>query len=443
MEHGKFNVKMCAVLFALPFLLPPANSQQEQPRISKFERGELFDMLNTISGDVKKHYYDPKLHGIDWEGNIKNFRQKIENAESLNRGLSEVAAALDVLNDSHTFFVPPPRPYKHDYGWQIQMIGPKCYATQIRPQSDAEKKGVKPGDEVAFINGFTPTRDNLWKMNFVYNVLRPQPSLRVILLSPGGDRKEVEVIAAMRQLPKVKDITGNGIWEYIREIENEIEAGRMRYVELDGDIMILKFPGFAFTESEVSDVMKKARRHGTLIMDLRGNPGGSVATLNEFLGNLFDHDVKICERVTRDNSKPQVAKSRGKAAFMGNLIVLVDSRSASASEVLARAVQIEKRGKVIGDKSAGAVMEARRYQYQIGFETVLFYAASITDADLIMTDGKSLEHVGVTPDELLIPTGADLAAGHDPVMARAAELAGGKITPEAAGKLFPFEWPKQ
>jgi len=56
-------------------------------------------MLDTISNDVKKHYYDPKLHGIDWDANVKRCRERIDNASSLNRGLSEVAAALDVLND--------------------------------------------------------------------------------------------------------------------------------------------------------------------------------------------------------------------------------------------------------------------------------------------------------------------------------------------------------
>lgn len=399
-------------------------------------------MLDVISNDVKKHYYDPKLHGIDWDANVKAYSQKIDNAASLNRGLSEVAAALDALSDSHTFFVPPPRPYIHSFGWQIAIVGDQCFVLAIRPGSDAEKKGVKPGDELLTINGFTPGRKNLWKMNFVFNILRPQPGLVLSLLTPNGEHKDVEIAAAMRKTQEVKDLTGGGIFDFIREIEDEIHENRMRWVDTEDHITILRFPRFAYTESEVDGVMKKARKNQGLIIDLRGNGGGSVETLRAFLGNFFDHEVRIADRVTRDGSKPIWAHSEGKHAFSGKLIVLVDSRSASASEVLARVIQLEKRGTVLGDRSAGAVMEARHYQYKIGHDTILIYGASITDADLIMTDGKTLERVGVTPDELLLPTGADLAAWRDPVLVRAVETLGGKMTPEAAGKLFPSEWPR-
>ena len=439
----KVAFKVFALLLSFALACLSTNAQQEQPKIGKFERDEVLQMLNTISDDVKKHYYDTKLHGIDWPANVKNFQQRIDNSASLNRGLSEVAAALDVLNDSHTFFLPPPRPYKHDYGWRITMIGQKCYVTAVRPESDAEKKGIKRGDEVLSIFGFAPARDNLWKMNFVHDVLRPQPSLRVSLLSPDGAKRDVEFAAKIRQIEATKDLTGGHIWDYIRELETAAHLGRFRYYKLDGGIMILKFPGFALSPGQVDEVMKKARDDQAFIMDLRDNAGGSVETLREFLSNFFEQQVKICDRVTRDGTKPTMAKAGGKDAYKGKLIVLVNSASASASEVFARVVQLEKRGTVIGDRSAGAVMEARRYQYQIGFERALFYGASITDADLIMTDGKSLEKTGIVPDELVIPTAADMAAGRDPVMARAVELAGGKISPEHAGKMFPLEWPSE
>ena len=88
----------------------------------------------------------------------------------------------------------------------------------------------------------------------------------------------------------------------------------------------------------MGSMIERARKHKALILDLRDNPGGSVESLKFMVASLFDHDVKIATQVMRKEQKELVAKSRGSGAYTGNLVVLVDSRSASAAELLARLV---------------------------------------------------------------------------------------------------------
>jgi C-terminal processing protease CtpA/Prc len=415
-------------------------------KITSFERQRAQEMLTIIAADVKKHYYDPKFHGVDWDSKVREVKQKIDQADRSNKALSEIAALLDTLNDSHTFFLPPQHSYRHDYGWQAQSIGNRCYVIRVRPGSDAEQKGVKPGDELLSLDGYNPSKENFWKMEYYFNTLSPQGSLRLELRDPTGRDRTVDAVTKITETRRVKDLTGasggNDIWELFRENEDEAHHSRARTLEIGDELMILKFPGFFFNEGEVDTMINKARKHKTLILDLRDNGGGSVDTLKFLLGRMFDKEIKIGDRVGRDEHKPMVAKPRGNR-FEGKLIVLQDSHSASASEIFARVVQIEKRGIVLGDVSSGKVMEAKRYSYQVGMETVAFYGASITDADIIMADGKSLENTGVTPDEVVLPNAADLANDRDPVMAHAAGMAGVKLSPEAAGKLFPYEWQRE
>jgi len=62
---------------------------------------------------------------------------------------------------------------------------------------------------------------------------------------------------------------------------------------------------------------------------------------------------------------------------------------------------------------------------------------------MIMADGQSLEGVGVIPNERILPSPADILQARDPVLARAAELGGVRMTPEEAGRILPFKWPKE
>ncbi|HZJ42743.1 MAG TPA: S41 family peptidase [Pyrinomonadaceae bacterium] len=411
-----------------------------------YERDRGRAMLNIIKNDLKKYYYDPTFHGMDLDARFKEAEEKMKTAASQGQILGIIAQILVELDDSHTYFVPPARSFTTEYGWQMQMIANKCYVIAVKPGSDAEVKGLKEGDEIISVDGIGPIRENLWKINYTYQALRPRSGVRLVVIKPDGKEQQVDVMAKVTEGKRVLDLTGSDsgsdIFDLIRQSENQERLDRHRYYELGEELFIWKMPAFDLSEPKVDELLGKAKKRKSLILDLRGNGGGYETTLLRMISNLFDHDIKLGEVKRRKETKPLVAKTRGDGTVPGKLIVLIDSKSGSAAELFARTVQLEKRGVVIGDVSAGAVMRSKQYDHNLGTDTVIFFGASITDADVVMTDGKSLERVGVIPDEVKVPTASDLAAKRDPVLAYAAILAGVNISPEKAGALFPIEWKK-
>lgn len=235
----------------------------------------------------------------------------------------------------------------------------------------------------------------------------------------------------------------------LEQIRNEIledeedEKNLPIFYKVNDDTIIWKLRAFNLTEGKVDEMMKTVRKHKTLILDLRGNGGGYVKTLTRLVSYFFDKEINIAEVRWRKKTEQQKSKPRGDKVFTGKLLVLVDSQSASAAEMFARVVQLEKRGTVIGDRSAGAVMQSSFHPGIItdaSSSNVVIFGVSVTNADVIPSDGKSLEQVGVTPDELMLPTAADMAAKRDPVLSYAAKLAGAELMPERAGELFPVKW---
>ena len=438
--------RAAALLLSALFVVSSApRAARARQGVSGYDRDRWSNALRIIRDDIKKNYYDPTFRGKDLDAHFKAAEEKMKQAQSLGQLFGIIAQALLDFDDSHLFFVPPARSSRYDYGWRMQMIGDRCFVTAVKPGSDAEAKGLKPGDEIVGIDGYQPTRDNHWKMQYAYYSLRPQPGVRLVVNGPDGRERQVDAMTKITQGKRVMDLTGQDINDYVRDVEDDERERRegSRAVEFGEDLLVWKLKEFALSEGEVDEAMSKVRRHKALVLDLRGNGGGAERTLLRMLGSVFDHDVKVGDIQRRKEARAVVAKTRGgDDVFKGDLVVLVDSQSGSAAELFARVVQLEKRGTVLGDRSAGAVMRARFYPHESGVDVVAPYGASVTDADILMADGKSLEHVGVTPDRVLLPTAADLAAGRDPVLAAAAALVGTKLEADKAGALFPLKWKK-
>ena len=409
--------------------------------LSGYERALGRQMLELTKADIKKNYYDPTVHGMDLEAHFKAADEEIKSAATLSEILGIIAKAVTDIDNSHTFFIPPAMTHRVDYGWYMQAIGDKSYVVAVKPGSDAERKGMKAGDRVLELDGITPTRNQIWKMKYNYRVM-PREGMRVMLQSPEGQTREIIAMAQIELDPRVNSTSRYDYYiQSVRDFESEAPLYKHRYYHSQ-DVVIWKMPDFSFDEATAKEIIGKVRSSKALILDLRGNPGGYVKTLEAFMGHFFDKDVKVADLKSRKEMKPLLAKTAGKNTFNGRLVVLVDSNSASAAEIFARLMQLEKRGTVIGDLTAGAVTQSKFYQHEGGANNAISYGAYITNADMLMPDGKSLEKVGVTPDEVLLPSAADLAAKRDPVLVRAAALVGIELSPEKAGSMFPIEWPK-
>lgn len=441
-KNPRVHTYLSFLVIALCIMSFGAFQSASAQKFDSIERQRTMDMLKTVKASLKDNYYDPNFHGMDVDARFKMAEEKLKQASSVGQAFGIIAQVLLDLNDSHTKFYPPSRPETVEYGWEMQMIGDACYIVAVKPGSDAEKQGLKPGDRVLALEGFKPTRKEMWKMNYYYRVLSPRPGLQLTVQTAAAEPRQLNLKAKVTSGDRIVD-TSNAltIQAALREIEDSSREDRDRYYENIDGVFVWKMRGFYLADDQVDEMMSKVKRRQSLVLDLRNNGGGAETTLLRLLSHFFDKDIKMADVKTRKSVKPIIAKTQGQP-FTGKVVVLLDSDSGSAAEVFARVLQLEKRAIVIGDRSAGAVMRSLSHGLNMGADYLVFYGVSITNADVLMTDGQSLEHVGVVPDELLLPTGEQLAAKQDAVLARALYLAGARMDATKAGALFPVEWKK-
>jgi C-terminal processing protease CtpA/Prc len=279
-----------------------------------------------------------------------------------------------------------------------------------------------------------PTRANRHLLQYLLYGLAPRSGMRVVAQAPGQEPRTLDLLGEIRVGPKLREFKNDLEREELTiESENEDARRRSRLRELPDGLLVWQLR--QFDPDKIAAGLHKAASAKTVILDLRGNPGGYLQSAEDMLNGLFADSFDAF--TTHERKKSETTHIRG-GGFKGLLLVLVDATSASASEIFARAVQMRQRGILLGDRTAGALSTAQVHPLFLGnAERYTAFAMSITHSDLIMADGSVIEGKGVGPDFQIIPTHAQLYRGEDPVMAKALSIAGCKTTPEEAGKLFP------
>jgi carboxyl-terminal processing protease len=182
---------------------------------------------------------------------------------------------------------------------------------------------------------------------------------------------------------------------------------KLGYIYLPEFYMDFERPnGAKCSEDVAKEIVKlKAENVEGIIMDLRGNGGGSLPEVVKMVG-LFIEDGPICQVRGRDEKQPYLWKDRDKSVlYTGPLTVMVDEGSASASEIFAAAIQDYHRGIIIGSSSYGKGTVQRTIPLNPEAENPAFAKNSddlgtvkLTLQKFYRINGGATQLKGVTPD---------------------------------------------
>jgi carboxyl-terminal processing protease len=271
------------------------------------------------------------------------------------------------------------------------------------PGSPAEAAGILPGDLITAIDGKNVTGQDLFT---VIGQVR----------GPAGTKVVISVMREGETHPLDFEITRAKI--DIPSVESKMLESNVAYVKINS------FGATTVSElnTQLEDLM--ANSPTGVVLDLRGNPGGSrdaaIEVASQFIG-----DGLIMIQQYGDEREVEFDAQAGGLATEVPLVVLVNGGSASASEIVAGAVQDHARGQIVGEQSygKGTVQDWRPLSGDNG-------TVRITIARWLTPDGRSVTDVGITPDVVVERTQDDVAARLDPQLDAALELLVGQPVPD-------------
>ena len=198
------------------------------------------------------------------------------------------------------------------------------------------------------------------------------------------------------------------------DVEQHVSPGeRLVSRQLSGGITYLMIGLFDVPEftNKVLAAIDAAGPAG-LIVDLRRNSGGYTDEMMRVAARLLGDGAYI--GTERGRAMPHDLRTAiGGPHYSGPLAVLIGPVSASGAEILAAAIQDNRRGILLGRASNGSVLSAKYFPLPDG-GTVM-----VPIEDFVRSGGRRIEASGVEPDIVVVPTLADVRAGRDPVIERA------------------------
>jgi carboxyl-terminal processing protease len=340
-----------------------------------------------------------------------------------------ILSLLDHLQDSHTYFVPPLLTTQADFGFKARAYGGVFLVYEVAKKGPAEKAGLRAGDTILSINGVAIDRSSGDKVLQIVTRFAPAAAIDVIVSSPNSQARTLHIPAhsILRQEHQYID----SVWRVADQQRAWDQRVEFHHKDYGNGIYYVAIPSFtappALTYSEVN----KARNSRVLILDLRGDPGGWLETVLEFLSFFAEQPEVLAQAVSRTNAEQEDVKP-SRSSYRGSIIVLVDSETASGAELAAYHLRRLHKATVIGDDTGGKVNGGQIIREKIGAGFSMYFAVVVTTAQLVMPDGETLEGKGIHPDVRCIPTPEDIARGFDPCLERAQELAEKSLaTPQA------------
>lgn len=322
-----------------------------------------------------------------WKSLGKNYVDKSKlDAKKLSQGAAK--GMMDALGDPYSLYVDPDMYKLEKSSLQGKYQGIGAYVgvrdkqlTIISPIADspAEEAGLKPGDKILEING--KTTDGMTSTEAALKIQGPAGTTVKLIIQHEGEKKPFEVSIVRREIT-IKSVT----WE---------KKDRIGYIKLTGFLQK--------TDWELLSALKFLEVEGVdgIVLDVRNNPGGllesAILVASEFLSDGVVVDVVDSE----GNHRPERVRRAGSATKIP-MIVLMNNGSASASEVLAGALQDYGRAKLAGKQTYG------KGSVQLISNLKDGSALHMTIARWYTPKGRPIDGVGLTPDFPLDLEGEDL-----------------------------------